>query len=166
MRMSQISPQNALHWYVVYTKTRAEKKTALLLNKMEITCYCPTRREVRQWSDRRKKVDVPVLPSMVLVRIPEQERVRVFECPLTTRYLFMDGKPAVVKEEEVQALKESLEQGVILEHEVTPLVPGERIDLSEFGFEAQEGTIKYVSSNHVWIVMESLGFVVKLRLAK
>lgn len=153
-------------WYVLYTKSRSEKKTAQHLDEMGIECYCPVRREVRQWSDRKKKVDVPVLPGMVLVRLPDKERSRVFESPLAVRYLFWDGQPAIVREEEITALRESLEQGVVLEHEVTQLVPGARIDLSDYGFEAQEGTIKYVSGNHCWIVMESLGFVVKLKLAK
>ena len=153
-------------WYVLYTKSRSEKRVAQQLDLMGIHNYCPVRRELRQWSDRKKKVDVPVLPSMVLVRLPETERGRVFECPNAIRYLYWDGAAAVVRDEEVVALRESLEQGVVLEHEITQLVPGARIDLSDYGFEAQEGTIKYVSGNYCWIVMESLGFVVKLKLGK
>src|SRR5690606_39248546 len=135
-----------LNWYVVYTRTRAEKKAAQQLADMEINGYCPVRREVRQWSDRRKKVDVPVLPSMVLVQLPANQRARVFACPLTTRYLYMDGKPAIVKEAEILALKEALQRGVVLSHEVTDLKPGSPIDLSEFGFTSEPGKIQYVSN--------------------
>src|SRR5690606_19223103 len=131
-RMKLIKPPR---WYVLYTKSRSEKRVAQQLDLMGIHNYCPVRRELRQWSDRKKKVDVPVLPSMVLVRLPETERSRVFECPNAIRYLYWDGAAAVVRDEEVVALRESLEQGVVLEHEITQLVPGARIDLSDYGFE-------------------------------
>lgn len=154
------------NWYVVYTRPRAEKKAARTFEKLGIESYCPVRREVRQWSDRKKKVDIPVLPSMVLVRLPNRERSRVFDSPFALRYLFWNKEPAVVREEEIEALRESLEQGVVLEHEVSQLQPGKRINLSQFGLEAEEGTIRYLSGNYIWIVMESLGFVLKLKLAK
>lgn len=103
---------------------------------------------------------------MVLVRLPNRERSRVFDSPFALRYLFWNKEPAVVREEEIEALRESLEQGVVLEHEVSQLQPGKRINLSQFGLEAEEGTIRYLSGNYIWIVMESLGFVLKLKLAK
>ncbi|WP_236976904.1 UpxY family transcription antiterminator [Membranihabitans maritimus] len=162
--MDITSDDKPKHWYVVYTKPRAEKKVATQLNEMGIECYCPVRREVRQWSDRKKKIDVPVLPSMVLVSLPVSKRRRIFECPNTVRYLFWDGKPAIVSQQEVDALKESLQQGKVLSSEVKHLRPGQRISMEEFGFEEEEGEIKYISGNHCWVIMKSMGFVVKLRL--
>lgn len=162
--MKSISTNQQENWYVVYTKPRAEKKVAIQLNDMGITCYCPVRPEVRQWSDRKKKVDVPVLPSMVLVSLPGSNRRSVFECPNTVRYLFWNGKPATVSQQEVDALKESLQQGKVLSSEVKHLRPGQRINLEGFGFEEEEGEIKYFSDTHCWVIMKSMGFVVKLRL--
>ena len=53
-------------WFVVYTKPRTELKVSQRLSVLGIENYTPTRMEVRQWSDRKKKIVVPLLPSMVL----------------------------------------------------------------------------------------------------
>ena len=68
-------------WHVIYTKPRAEKKVEERLNNFGIEAYCPVKQEVKQWSDRKKKIFVPVLPSMVLVNIDEKERNKVFDIP-------------------------------------------------------------------------------------
>ena len=57
-----------------------------------IEVYAPTRTEVRQWSDRKKQITVPVLPSMFLVRIAEQDSAAVFDILGVVRYLFEKGK--------------------------------------------------------------------------
>ena len=56
-----------MNWYVLHTKLRCEKKAQEQLLSMGIKAYCPTRNEIRLWSDRKKRIEVPVLPSMVLV---------------------------------------------------------------------------------------------------
>jgi len=88
-------------WFVVYTKSRNELKVQNHLISIGIEAFTPTRTELRQWSDRKKKVVVPLLPSMVLVRLDEKEAHKVFEIPGVVRYLFEHGKRAVVSNEEV-----------------------------------------------------------------
>ena len=66
-------------WHVIYTKPRAEKKVEERLNNFGIEAYCPVKQQIKQWSDRKKKILVPVLPSMVLVNIDEKERNKVFD---------------------------------------------------------------------------------------
>ena len=61
-----------MNWYVLHTKPRSEKKVEEELLSLGIHAYCPTRSEVRIWSDRKKKIDAPVLPSMVLVNIDDK----------------------------------------------------------------------------------------------
>ena len=75
-------------WFVIYTKPRTEIKVSQRLSVLGIENYTPTRMEVRQWSDRKKKILVPLLPSMVLVNIHEKEVNKVFEVIGVVRYLF------------------------------------------------------------------------------
>ena len=62
-----------MKWYVLHTKPRSEKKAEEELLSLGIHAYCPTRDEVRHWSDRKKRIEIPLLPSMVLVNIDEKE---------------------------------------------------------------------------------------------
>ncbi|MGJ5642477.1 UpxY family transcription antiterminator [Formosa sp. S-31] len=151
-------------WHVVYTKSRNEKKVAEKLERLGVKAYCPVLTEVRQWSDRKKKVLVPMLPSMVLVHVSETERHLVFDVPGVVRYMFWNGVPVVVRNEEVDALRE-VETGKGFDSaKVESLKPGTEINLSELGFEAAQGTVKYVSGNQCWVVLKDLGYVVKLQL--
>jgi transcription antitermination factor NusG len=96
-------------WFVVYTKSRNELKVQNHLISIGIDAFTPTRTELRQWSDRKKKVVVPLLPSMVLVRLDEKEAHKVFEIPGVVRYLFEYGKRAEVSNKEVLAMQMYLE---------------------------------------------------------
>ena len=97
-----------MNWYVLYTKPRCEIKAEKQLLSMGINAYCPSRSEVKVWSDRKKKIDVPVLPSMILVNINERDINRVFQSPLVIRYMFWLGKRAVVTQSEIEILKKYL----------------------------------------------------------
>ncbi|MBT5089967.1 MAG: transcriptional elongation/antitermination factor NusG-like protein, partial [Flavobacteriales bacterium] len=67
------------NWFVIYTKPRQELKVLERLTHLGIEAYTPTKIEVRKWSDRKKKVTVCLLPSMVLVCLEEKEVSKVFE---------------------------------------------------------------------------------------
>ena len=94
-------------WYVVVTRPRAELKVKDRLKAIGVEVCCPTRVEKRQWSDRVKKVVVPLLPSMVLVFLEVKDRELIFSVPGVVRYLFYLGKPAVVPKKEVDCLTRS-----------------------------------------------------------
>ena len=78
--------------------------------------YLPTKIEERQWSDRKKKIEVPLLPSMLLIRLYENETNQVFNFPGVVRYLFEHGKRAFVREDDVIAMKTYLASKNTLEH--------------------------------------------------
>ncbi|WP_435134222.1 UpxY family transcription antiterminator [Formosa sp. A9] len=151
-------------WYVVYTKSRGEKKVAEQLNALGVKAYCPVKTEMRVWSDRKKKVVVPLLPSMILVKLPEQDRDRVFAVSGVVRYMFWGGKPVVVREHEVEVLKEVEQNNGMELNAVEAIGPGTQLELSNFGFEDQSGEVKHVSGNQCWVVLKDLGYVVKLQL--
>ena len=92
-------------WFVLYTKPRNELKVTDRFSRLGIEVYTPTKIEVKQWSDRKKKVITPLLPSMVLVCLLEKEAHTVFEIPGVLRYLFEQGKRASISNEEVLAMK-------------------------------------------------------------
>ena len=150
-------------WYVLITKPKHELKVAARLQEYGYEVCCPTRVEVRQWSDRKKKVTVPLLPSMILINIAEKDRAQVFMVPGALRYLFWLGEPAIVPENEVDVLKEiaSQKQQVISTEKIAV---GQEIDLKEFGLSAEKGTVKYISGNQCWVVLHNLGYVIKLKI--
>ena len=151
-------------WFVVYTKSRNEKKVEEKLNKLGIEAYCPVKTEIRVWSDRKKKVLVPLLPSMVLVKLLDSERNKVFGASGVVRFMFWNGEPVVVRDDEVLVLKEVAQSKDMKLDNVAALRPGANIEMTDFGFDEQSGEVKHVSRNQCWVVLKKLGFVVKLQM--
>ncbi|HET8753747.1 MAG TPA: UpxY family transcription antiterminator, partial [Salinimicrobium sp.] len=112
-------------WYVLYTKPRHEKKVAVALEKMDVEVFCPMITEVRQWSDRKKKLQVPLFKSYVFVNIEEKERHEILTVSGVVRYLFWLGKPAIVRDVEIQTLRSWLNDNRIENVEVHNLNPGD-----------------------------------------
>jgi len=152
-------------WFVLKTKPNSEKKVATQLQDMQMEAFCPVRTEIRQWSDRKKKVQVPLLPSMILLNCEEADRNRVFGIPLVTNYLFWLGKPAIVTNDEIEALR-SFEKEEYRRCDLEAIRHGETVDLSSIGLKHQKGVVKYVSGDQCWVVLDNLGYIVKLQLEK
>lgn len=152
-----------MNWFVVYTKPRSEKKVEEKLLACGIEAYCPTRKEIRLWSDRRKKVDVPLLPSMVLVRIDEKNVNDVFNINGVIRYMFWLGQRAIVRQNEIDILRNLLKTNKILNKEVTKFNPGDRINIE--GLNNQDGIIDKISNKTAWVFLEGLGYKIKLNIA-
>ena len=153
-----------MNWYVIHTKPRGEKKAEEQLLSLGINAYCPTRNEIRYWSDRKKRIQVPVLPSMLLVNVEDKDINRVFECPGVIRYMFWLGKRAVVRQSEVDILKKYLNGDYnLINSKLSNIKVGDNFSLSSFNNE--RGIVNRISNNNIWIYLKSIGYSVKLKLA-
>ncbi|KIC03424.1 antitermination protein NusG [Flavobacterium sp. JRM] len=152
-----------MNWYVVYTKPKWEKKVADQLNKIGITCYCPLITQIRQWSDRKKKIEVPLFNSYVFVQLEDLDRNLVFQTPGVIRYLFWLGKPAIVRDEEINVIKNSLSSPIISEVSLVPFKIGDKIKLDSGVFSNQDAIVQEISNTHYILVLESLGCVLKIK---
>ena len=101
--------EKPVNWYVLFTKPRNELKVMECFLSAGIEAYTPFKTEIRQWSDRKKKIKVPLLTSMVLVKVAESALDIFFEIPGVVRFLFEGGKRAEVSHAEVLAMKAHLE---------------------------------------------------------
>lgn len=151
-------------WYVIYTKPKSEKKVSKYLEAANIENYCPTTVEVKQWSDRLKKVEVPLFKSYVFVRIHEKDREKVFQFPGTLRYLYWLGKPAVVKDKEIQTIKDWLNDDSYDEFKIEGLAPGQRVRIKEGAFQNQDGIVKHIGSKRLSLILDSIGCIVSIKL--
>ena len=154
-----------MNWYALYTKPRWEKKVANELEKMHIEVYCPTVTEVKQWSDRKKKVTSPLFKSYVFVQLPEKDRARVFQIPGVVQYLFWLGKPAIIRQEEINTIKTWLEDERVEDIQVINLSPGDRLTIANGSFKGKEAIVQKVGNKRLKLILKSLGLVVNVRVS-
>ena len=147
-------------WFVLCTKPRNELKVLNRLLSIGIDAYTPSRIELRQWSDRKKKVIVPLLPSMVLVRLDEKKVHKVFEIPGVVRYLFEYGKRAEVSNEEVVAMQSFVENTLTVQE--NKLVVGATVQVPLLEQEAQLLSVK---GKNCIAQLKKLGAIVSFQLS-
>ena len=152
-----------MNWYVVYTKPKWEKKVAEKLNGIGIECYCPLITQIKEWSDRKKKIEVPLFNSYVFVQLEDGNRNSVFQVSGVVRYLFWLGKPAIVKDGEIEIIKTSLKAPNISDISVTSIQVGDRIKLETGAFSNQDAVVQEISNTYYTLVLESLGCVLKIK---
>jgi transcriptional antiterminator RfaH len=150
-----------MNWYAIYTKPRNEKKVTERLIALGIEVYCPMVTSVKQWSDRKKKVTSPVLPSYVFVQLEAANRNAVFQVVGVVRYVFWLGQPAIIRAVEIEALKECLSQDYATVVQTT-LQRGDKLIVPSGPFKGKEGVIKSLTNSKVQLVLESLGILLTL----
>jgi len=141
-----------MHWLVLHTNPRAEMKVVKRLEKIGVEAYSPARMEMRQRSDRKKKIWVPLLPLMVLVNIDEREKNKVFDVQGVVRYLYWLGELAKVSACEVLTLKEVTEGKNVVAQKVELL-------------GTQQWVITKTSGSHYWVESKGLNYLIKLTSA-
>jgi len=153
-------------WYAVYTHAKWEKKVAELLTRKAIENYCPLNRVVRQWSDRKKIVYEPLFTCYVFVRLSDKERISVLQTEGVLNYVSWMGKPAVIRDPEIELIKSFL-----LDHSNVRL---EKIDVGindtirvKCGiFIEQEGKVIEVLDKTIRVLLPSLGYVMLAEISK
>lgn len=155
-----------MKWYVIYTKPRWEMRVAGDLQKIDIEVYCPMVTEVKQWSDRKKKVTSPLFRSYVFVRLSSKDRNRVFEVSGVVQFLFWLGEPAVVRNSEIETLKKWLENDEVEFLESAHLTPGDKITIAGGDFKGEEAIIEKVGKKRLKLILKSMGWVVNVRVSE
>lgn len=153
-----------MKWYVVYTKPKWEKRATEQLMRLGVNCYCPMIKKIVQRSDRKKKVEVPLFNHYIFVQIAEKDRNMVFLSPGVERYLFWLGKHAIVKDNEIDTIKEWLAIGdTATEISVMQYQIGQKIKLHSGPFCEQNAFVQDITKTHYVLILESLGYVLKVK---
>lgn len=103
--MNLSKPDPLRHWYAVFTKPRSEKKVHQRMINQGIESFLPLIKTVRQWSDRKKTVEVPLISSYIFVYMEEKNLYKTLPIQGTVNVLKHLGKPAKIKEVEIENLR-------------------------------------------------------------
>lgn len=93
------------YWYAVYTRPNMEKKVTASLENRGIVVYCPLQKVERQWSDRRKVLEVPAFKGYVFVNIHDAIRWQVLATNGVLNFVCHDGKPARIPQREIDEVR-------------------------------------------------------------
>jgi transcription antitermination factor NusG len=92
-------------WYAVYTRPRAEKQVYERLVDAGIETFLPLTKTIRQWSDRKKIVEKPLLSSYVFVKTKRTQFPCVYKTPGIVKFVTFEGKPASIPQKQIDNLR-------------------------------------------------------------
>lgn len=146
-------------WLAIYTRPRWEKKVNQLLTEKGFESYCPLNKVRRKWSDRIKLVEEPLFKSYVFVKVAEQERSAVRMTNGAINFVYWDGKPAIVKEREISAIRRFLNEYDQVEARPANLKINERVRITNGTLMDHEGKVLALRHKTAKVAIDSLGYI-------
>jgi transcription antitermination factor NusG len=153
-------------WLAVYTRPRWEKKVNLLLSEKGVESYCPLNKVRRKWSDRVKIVEEPLFKSYVFVKVNGEDRSDVRMTPGVINFVYWQGKPAVIKEKEINAIKRFLDEYENVEVQPLELKVSQRVKVIAGPLMDQEGQVLEVKNKKAKVAIDSLGYMLVASVEK
>jgi transcription antitermination factor NusG len=129
-------------WHVVYTRSRCEKKVLDELTFKNIECFLPLQKKLRQWKDRKKWVEIPLITGYCFVHISRAEYDKVLNTNNVVCYITFEGKAAIVPDIQIDYLKQMLSQN---DFEITVsqenFEPGKKVEIIEGSMIGMRGEL-------------------------
>jgi transcription antitermination factor NusG len=149
--------ENESSWFVVYTKPRWEKKVSKTLTEKGIENYCPLNKVMRKWSDRNKIVLEPLFKGYVFVRVNENHKWDIKKVDGILNYVYWLGKPARVKDTEIDTIKMFLREFHDVEVVEKNLEPDTNVIIRQGVLMNYHGVIVEVIGSRARVRIDSMG---------
>jgi transcription antitermination factor NusG len=144
-------------WFVVYTRPRWEKKVAATMLAKGIENYCPLNKVTRQWSDRKKIVEEPLFKGYVFVSPEQSDNRDIKKIDGIINYVYWLGKPAVVRESELNTIKKFLQEFNDVEVTDKAAVANDKVIVRQGVLMDHKGIIIEVWGNKAKVKIDSMG---------
>ncbi len=125
------------NWYVVYTYSKHEKKIDMLLQRAAIESFLPLQTKIRQWSDRKKKVELPLFPNYLFVRITPREFWKVLDLDGVVDFVSNGVRPGTVSGDIIENIRRMVSGEIEVEKLRMPT--GQRVRVTRGPFKGAEG---------------------------
>jgi transcription antitermination factor NusG len=146
------------HWFAAYTCANHEKRVASHFEARAVDHFLPVYRSVKRWKDRSVRLEQPLFPGYIFVRLAAAARLRVLEVPGVVRLVGFNGQPYPLPENEI----ESLRKGIVHELRIVPhpyLKIGSRVRIVGGPLEGAEGIL--IRKKNVHRVVLSLELIAR-----
>jgi transcription antitermination factor NusG len=154
-----ISPRAGenLSWYAIQTMPRHERKVAAELQRKDLHTFLPIYPCTRQWSDRRRVVDMPLFPGYVFLQMgpAPEKRIAVLRTSGVTSFVGVRGIGIPIPESQIVAVETILEQRL-------PCSPypflniGQRVRLRGGSLEGIEGILTEIKGDQSLVISVEL----------
>lgn len=150
-------PGEGPRWYAIHTVARHEKRVAQQLQESGVTTFLPLMQQIRQWSDRRATVEVPLFSGYAFVRTMQtpEERLKVLRTPGLLGFVGSERVGTSIPNEEIENLQTAIREKVPFA--VHPFVGvGQRVRIRGGVLDGVEGILEGKPGNRHLVVSVEL----------
>ncbi len=156
------------NWYALYTRSRYEKRVEKLLREQGVTVYLPLMSTFRRWSDRMKKVEVPLFNSYLFVKTHPSDQhhyYNILHTPGVVRFITFESQPVPVPDHQIEALQRLSAEGYDLQPAEKPLKPGTPVEIKQGPLRGITGEIIASGGNKFLIIqIDSLDKCIQVKI--
>jgi transcription antitermination factor NusG len=153
------------YWFVLYVRSRSEKKLKEALDKDGLQCYLPLRVDYRKWSDRVKKVQVPMFPSYVFVFTNQSDLPSFYHYSEVVTAVKIGRELATVAEKEIALIRRFEASELLLEIGAEDLELGVEVEVVGGPLKGLKGELIEKSGQSRFVIrLEALDQIVKVQL--
>jgi transcription antitermination factor NusG len=162
----QIVNQKEVFWYAVYTRPNQEKKVTDQLSKKGVVVYCPLQKVIRQWSDRKKVLEIPAFRGYVFVQIHDAIRWEVLATEGAINFVCHEGKPARIPAKEIETVRLFFQDisGAVLDE--TDIRVNDVARVYSGVLMGMEGEVVDVKNRYAILMIPSLGLQMQIKVPK
>jgi transcription antitermination factor NusG len=145
--------ETVAQWYAIRTRSRHEKVATRELEVQGIPVFLPLATSVRQWSDRKTKVEMPLFPGYAFVRVDflSSDRVRVLQATGVVSFVGPKPAEAAIPEEQIESIRTILLRKIPVE-EHPFLTLGQRIRVRSGSLNGVEGILVAVKGMRTLVI--------------
>ncbi len=92
-------------WFAIQTLSRHEKLVRNQLEMRNVEHFLPTMRQLSQWTDRKKEIEVPLFAGYCFARFSLAERLPILQSQGVVRVVGSGGQPEPIPDEEIESLR-------------------------------------------------------------
>ena len=139
-------------WYAVYTNSRAEKRVHERLLEQGIESFLPLQKTLRQWSDRKKLVERPLISSYVFVKIIQREYFTVRKTEGVVKFIMIQGKPVPIPEAQITNLRILCGSDAEVEVSADVYEKGDQVEVTVGSLAGLRGELIRVGRKHKVVI--------------
>jgi transcriptional antiterminator RfaH len=154
-------------WYALYTRPRAEKLVFARLEEESIETFLPLQKTFRIWSDRKKLVEKPLLPSYIFVKTHKKNFPKVYKIPGVVKFVSFEGNPVSIPQKQIDNLRLLINSNAEIEVSSERFSPGDNVEVTNGALAGLTGElIRIGSKNRVVVRIDRLDQNLILKIPK
>lgn len=125
-------------WYALTTRYQFEKRVNEKLNQKGYESFLPLYEKISHWSDRKKKIKVPLFSCYVFIRLNLKHKIDILQTRGVLNFVSFENRPVAIPDRQITLVKNLISNKREIKT-VYKFVKGQKVKVIHGLLSGQEG---------------------------